>query len=113
MNREQLVAALIASRRSLGRITSTQADQTEAEGGCGVIGMAASVPVPGQHLLQALQQMRNRGNGKGGGIAVVGLDANFFGVQPTILANDYQLVVAYLVCSVRSQFEASLIVTIV
>src|SRR6266699_3601250 len=110
MNREQLVEALIASRRSLGRITSTQADQTEAEGGCGVIGMAASVPVPGRHLLQALQQMRNRGNGKGGGTAAAGLDPEFFGVQPTILENDYLLAIAYLDSSVRPQVEPTFIV---
>ena len=109
MNREQLVEALIASRRSLGRITSTQADQTEAEGGCGVIGMAASVPVPGRHLLQALQQMRNRGNGKGGGTAAAGLDPEFFGVQPTILENDYLLAIAYLDSSVRPQVESTFV----
>lgn len=109
MNREQLVAALIASRRSLGRTTSTQANQTEAEGGCGVIGMAASVPVPGRHLLQALQQMRNRGNGKGGGTAAAGLDPDFFGVQPTILENDYLLAIAYLDSSVRSQVESTFV----
>src|SRR6266571_799387 len=96
MKREQLVEAVIASRRSLEGVTSLLPSQAEAEGGCGVIGMAASVHIPGRHLLQALQQMRNRGNGKGGGIAAVGLDADFFGVQPTILANNYLLAVAYL-----------------
>src|SRR5215472_4066255 len=109
MNREQLVEALIASRRSLGRTTSTQANQAEAEGGCGVIGMAASVQVPGRHLLQALQQMRNRGNGKGGGIAAAGLDPGFFGVQPAVLENDYLLAIAYLDSSVRSQVESTFV----
>jgi len=42
-----------------------------AEGGCGVIGMAANVQVPARHMLESLTQMRNRGNGKGGGIAAV------------------------------------------
>ena len=36
------------------------------EGGCGVIGIASSEKIAGRHLLQALNQMRNRGNGKGG-----------------------------------------------
>lgn len=108
MKREQLIETLIASRRSLGGAVSIP-HQTEAEGGCGVIGMAASVPISGQHLLQALQQMRNRGNGKGGGIAAVGLDADFFGVQPMILANDYLLVVAYLDSSVRSEVESTFV----
>jgi len=109
MNRDQLVEALIASRRSLGGAASLQPGQVEAEGGCGVIGMAASVPVPARHLLQALQQMRNRGNGKGGGIAAAGLDPQFFGVQPAILENDYLLAIAYLDGSVRSQVESTFV----
>src|SRR6266700_8189242 len=109
MDREQLIEALITSRRSLEATTSNPRLQAEAEGGCGVIGMAASVPVAGRHLLQALQQMRNRGNGKGGGAAAVGLDPEFFGVQPAILSNDYLLSIAYLDGSVRPQIESALI----
>jgi glutamate synthase domain-containing protein 1/glutamate synthase domain-containing protein 3 len=109
MDRERFIEALIASRRSLGGATSTRANQAEAEGGCGVIGMAASVPVAGRHLLQALRQMRNRGNGKGGGIAAVGLEQDFFGVQPSILANDYLLAIAYLDGSVRPQVESTFV----
>src|SRR5436853_2006754 len=109
MEREQFIEALIASRRSLEAAISNQRLQAEAEGGCGVIGMAASVPVAGRHLLQALQQMRNRGNGKGGGAAAVGLDPEFFGVQPAILSNDYLLSIAYLDGSVRSQIESNFI----
>jgi hypothetical protein len=60
MDREQLIGALIASRRSLEAVATNPRLQAEAEGGCGVIGMAASVPIAGRHLLQALQQMRNR-----------------------------------------------------
>ena len=44
----------------------------ECEGGCGVIGVLASEPLPGRHLITPLAQMHNRGNGKGGGLAVVG-----------------------------------------
>src|SRR5213082_192377 len=109
MDRKQFIEALIASRRSLEAAISNPRLQAEAEGGCGVIGMAASVPVSGQHLLQALQQMRNRGNGKGGGAAIVGLDPNFFGVSPALLANDYLLAIAYLDASVRSQVETTFI----
>src|SRR6266849_10163124 len=109
MDREQLIDALIASRRSLEVVTANPRLQAEAEGGCGVIGMAASVPIAGRHLLQALQQMRNRANGKGGGAAAVGLDPEFFGVQPEILANDYLLSVAYLDRSVRPQIESTFI----
>src|SRR6266566_1848120 len=111
MNSEQLVEALIASRRSLREVASIPSRQAEAEGGCGVIGMAANVPVSGRHLLRALQQMRNRGNGKGGGAAAVGLDPEFFGVQPSILTSDYLLAVAYVDSSVRSQVESNFIGT--
>src|SRR6266700_606746 len=109
MEREQFIEALIASRRSLEAAISNPRLQAEAEGGCGVIGMAASVPVSGRHLLRALQQMRNRGNGKGGGAAAVGLDPEFFGVQSSILRSDYLLAVAYVDSSVRSQVESNFI----
>src|SRR5215467_14749044 len=109
MDREQFIEALIASRCSLEAVNSNSRLQDEAEGGCGVIGMAASVPIAGRHLLQALQQMRNRGNGKGGGAAAVGLDPDFFGVQPALLSNDYLLSIAYLDRSVRSRIESDFI----
>src|SRR5436189_5384032 len=109
MEREQFIEALIASRRSLEAAISNPRLQAECEVCCGGIGMAASVPVAGRHLLQALQQMRNRGNGKGGGAAAVGLDPEFFGVQPAILSNDYLLSIAYLDGSVRSHIESNFI----
>src|SRR5207245_6493785 len=109
MDRDQIIEALIASRRSLEAATTNPRLQAEAEGGCGVIGMAASVHIPGRHLLQALQQMRNRGNGKGGGIAAVGLDPEFFSIQPSVLANDYLLAIAYLYSSARQQVESTFI----
>ncbi len=77
----------------------------EAEGGCGVIGIASSVPVAGRHLLQALRQMRNRGNGKGGGIAAAGLRPDSFGVTPKTLSEDYLLAIAYLDPAARAEAE--------
>ena len=62
--------------RSLPKITMQEEDA--AEGGCGVVGLACEVPVAGKHLFDSLEQMRNRGNGKGGGVAMVGLDAEQF-----------------------------------
>ena len=57
--------------------------QQEAEGGCGVVGLAASAPVARiVTFFEPLQQMHNRGNGKGGGIAAVGLDPEQMGVRP-------------------------------
>ena len=79
-----------------------------AEGGCGVIGFASTVQVAGKHLLQSLSQMRNRGNGKGGGIAAVDLDPIQFGVTDDILENDYLLAMAYLDISVRKEIESIL-----
>jgi len=70
-----------------------------------VIGIAASEPVAGRHLLRALEQMRNRGNGKGGGIAAAGLDPAFFGVTPEVLAGCYLLAVAYLDPAARAEAE--------
>ncbi len=80
-----------------------------AEGGCGVIGMASNVQVAAKHMLQSLQQMRNRGNGKGGGIAAAGLVAEEFGVTQDVLENDYLLAIAYLDDSVRDELEKDFI----
>src|SRR5437660_3539922 len=49
--------------------------------------------------------MRNRGNGKGGGIAAVGLVPEQLGVSKKILEEDYILQVAYLDSSVRKKVE--------
>ncbi len=81
----------------------------ESEGGCGVIGIASSEKIPARHLLQALRQMRNRGNGKGGGIAAVGLLPEELGVTREILENDYLLTIAYLDASARPEVERAFI----
>ena len=46
-----------------------------------MLGFAANVPVSGRYLLTASKQMHNRSNGKGGGIAMVGLDPSQVGVD--------------------------------
>ncbi len=81
----------------------------EAEGGCGVIGAACTVPIEGKYLLQSLIQMRNRGNGKGGGIAAVGLDPEQLGVSRKVLDEDYLIQVAYLDPTVRAGVEEEFI----
>jgi len=68
----------------------------EAEGGCGVVGAACSEPIAGRHFLPALLQMKNRGNGKGGGIAALGLSPERLGVSKRILEEDYLIQAAYL-----------------
>ncbi|HUK50601.1 MAG TPA: hypothetical protein VLV18_06150, partial [Terriglobales bacterium] len=86
---------IIQSRKGLARGLGLARKQ-EAEGGCGVVGAACTEPIAGRHFLSALLQMKNRGNGKGGGIAALGLSAKRLGVSPEILREDYLLQVAYL-----------------
>lgn len=81
----------------------------EEEGGCGVIGFACSIPVRGYHIFEPSCQMHNRGNGKGGGIAAVGLSAEDMGVNQEILENDYLLQVALLDTEVRKYVEQEFI----
>jgi glutamate synthase domain-containing protein 1/glutamate synthase domain-containing protein 3 len=109
MNRDALVRALLRSRQPLADAGGPPRRKTDAEGGCGVIGMASSVPVAGHHLLRSLEQMRNRGNGKGGGIAAVGLDPDRFGVDEATLRNDYLLAVALLDGDARAHVEAEFV----
>ncbi len=104
-DRADRVDRLVRSRRGLVEGVPVPTRTGEAEGGCGVIGIASSARVAGRHLLQALVQMRNRGNGKGGGIAAVGLDPRFFGVSPATLEQDYLLAIAYLDPAARPSVE--------
>jgi glutamate synthase domain-containing protein 1/glutamate synthase domain-containing protein 3 len=96
--------AIIDSRKTLP-VPDTPSVKQEAEGGCGVVGLACNVPLEGKYLLQSLVQMRNRGNGKGGGIAALGLVPEQLGVSEKILREDYILQVAYLDKSARKQVE--------
>src|SRR5436309_13755578 len=96
--------AIIDSRKKL-MLPDPASVKQEAEGGCGVIGLACNVPLEGKYLLQSLVQMRNRGNGKGGGIAALGLVPEQLGVSQKILQEDYILQVAYLDRSARKQVE--------
>jgi glutamate synthase domain-containing protein 1/glutamate synthase domain-containing protein 3 len=95
--RRQEVNALLDARADLVRgPTGPGRNASEAEGGCGVLGLAANVPLPGRHLLEASCQMHNRGNGKGGGIAAAGLDPEQMKVSPEVLRSHYLLQIAYL-----------------
>jgi glutamate synthase domain-containing protein 1/glutamate synthase domain-containing protein 3 len=108
MKQQELTEKIIASRRLAGFEFNNQAQylpKAEAEGGCGVIGIACSEKIEARHLLRALVQMRNRGNGKGGGIAAVGLIPRELGVTKEILEEDYLLTVAYLDPASRQDVE--------
>ncbi len=98
------IIRLIESRKKLSP-SYNNFRKAEMEGGCGVIGVACNEKIAGKHIMQALIQMHNRGNGKGGGIAAFGLDANQLGVEQRILEEDYLIQVAYLDLTVKSQVE--------
>ncbi|MGD0384338.1 MAG: hypothetical protein ABSA77_12515, partial [Thermoguttaceae bacterium] len=81
----------------------------EAEGGCGVTGFACTTAVGGKHIYEPSIQMRNRGNGKGGGIAACGLVPEDLGVSSKVLEEDYILQVALLDPSAKEEVEKTCI----
>jgi glutamate synthase domain-containing protein 1/glutamate synthase domain-containing protein 3 len=102
----RFVDKLLASRKEVASFkTQPLSHNNEAEGGCGVIGIACSEKIRGYHLLQSLTQMRNRGNSKGGGIAAVGLIPEELGVSQEVLEKNYLLTVAYLDSGSRKEVE--------
>ena len=67
------------------------------EGGCGVIGISGTEPLEGRFIIRSCEQMQNRGNGKGGGVAAVGLFGEY--------ENHYAIHIAYLDETVRAELE--------
>jgi glutamate synthase domain-containing protein 1 len=99
MQEQHTPEKIITSRRHLVEMANklTLANPSDvAEGGCGVVGLAANFPVQGVHLVPAATQMHNRGNGKGGGIAAAGLIASELGVSEQTLQTATLLQIAYL-----------------
>jgi glutamate synthase domain-containing protein 1/glutamate synthase domain-containing protein 3 len=89
--------AILAARLRAGDQSRRPSPGKAAEeGGCGVVGFAASVPVRGRHIFEPSIQMHNRGNGKGGGIAAAGFTPEQMGVDAATLRDDYILQVALL-----------------
>jgi glutamate synthase domain-containing protein 1/glutamate synthase domain-containing protein 3 len=106
----ELSDKIVASRKELVRdLFNSPIQKSVAEGGCGVLGVACSIPIKGKYLLQPLLQMHNRGNGKGGGIAAVGLSPNQLGVSRRTLEQDYLMQVAFLDPKFRNEIEAEFI----
>jgi glutamate synthase domain-containing protein 1/glutamate synthase domain-containing protein 3 len=79
------------------------------EGGCGVVGFCCSEPVPGRHIYEPSRQMHNRGNGKGGGVAAVGLVPEQLRVSREVLDSHYLLHVAFIDTKARPEIEAQFI----
>jgi glutamate synthase domain-containing protein 1/glutamate synthase domain-containing protein 3 len=72
--RHDLTDKIINSRKSLFPLESDNyVKRKDDEGGCGVIGIISTLPVKGKNIIKPCAQMRNRGNGKGGGIAAAGI----------------------------------------
>src|SRR5688572_3481513 len=87
------------ARKSLTPLASQEwirSRKEEAEGGCGVVGLMSSLPIAGRHLFVPSMQMQNRGNGKGGGIAAIGLVSEELNVAQSLLNDDYILQLAYI-----------------
>jgi glutamate synthase domain-containing protein 1/glutamate synthase domain-containing protein 3 len=103
-----LIKNILNSRRRLAKAYPPPLSyKVEEEGGCGVTGFACSIPVSGRHIFEPSVQMHNRGNGKGGGIAAVGLSAEELGVTQEVLDTHYMLQIALLDPESRPDIETS------
>jgi glutamate synthase domain-containing protein 1/glutamate synthase domain-containing protein 3 len=100
---------ILASRGQLTQNLPRHQNKVAEEGGCGVVGFAASVPVGGRHIFEPSIQMHNRGNGKGGGIAAAGLVPEQLGIDAHTLKNDYLLQVALLDPDAEGEVEEEFI----
>jgi glutamate synthase domain-containing protein 1/glutamate synthase domain-containing protein 3 len=103
---KDIIDRILSSRGELPH-ADIPVKKSAEEGGCGVTGFISSVPVSGRHILEPSVQMHNRGNGKGGGIAAVGLSAEDLGVTQEILDSHYLLQVALLDPEARLEVEAA------
>jgi glutamate synthase domain-containing protein 1/glutamate synthase domain-containing protein 3 len=101
---ETIINRILAGRAKLPQGNVSEKKSAE-EGGCGVTGFISSVPVGGRHIFEPSVQMHNRGNGKGGGIAAVGLSAKSLGVSQDVLDAHYLLQVALLDPKIRRDVE--------
>ncbi len=104
--KEKIINNILASRGRLPHF-KTPVNKCDEEGGCGVTGFMANIPIAGKHIYEPSVQMHNRGNGKGGGIAAVGLSASDLGVPQDVLEDHYLLQVAYLDNNTISQVEST------
>jgi glutamate synthase domain-containing protein 1/glutamate synthase domain-containing protein 3 len=88
---------LLATRSQIySRAERIPISKSAEEGGCGVTGFACTVPLEGRFIYEPSIQMQNRGNGKGGGIAAVGLTPEQMGVPRDVLNDYYLLQIALL-----------------
>ncbi len=108
MSIDNITRRILDSRQHLIQdIEAPTRSHEAAEGGCGVLGLASNVPVAGRHLVEGAAQMHNRGNGKGGGIAMAGLDPVQMQVSSDTLRDAYLIQIAYLDPDARQTVEQS------
>ncbi len=94
---EDIARQLLATRSRIYRGPgSPRPAKSAEEGGCGVTGFACTVPLAGRFIYEPSAQMQNRGNGKGGGIAAVGLTPEQMGVPRAVLDEAYLLQLALI-----------------
>ncbi len=107
----QLIEQLAHSRKALADASGypQTVRKGEEEGGCGVVGFCCTQAVPGRHIYEPSKQMHNRGNGKGGGIAAVGLVPEQLGVSRQVLDEHYMLHIALLDPNARAEVEQEFI----
>lgn len=113
LSKESRAMALLRSRECLlpndKRLLMGMRSEEAEEGGCGVIGFACNIKVRGKHIFAPSLQMHNRGNGKGGGIAAVGLEASQLGVADKTLKEDFLLQIAFIEKDVVNELEREFI----
>ena len=106
----EAIQRLIRSRELVTELRPPSLKKSEGEGGCGVVGFCCSEPVPGRHIYEPSRQMHNRGNGKGGGVAAVGLIPEQLGVTGEVLDSCYMLHIAFLDPSVIPELEEKYVI---
>ncbi len=101
---------LLATRSQIYARPEPQFTSKSAEeGGCGVTGFACTVPLAGKFIYEPSVQMQNRGNGKGGGIAAVGLIPEQLGISREVLNDYYLLQIALLDPACHAELERQFI----
>ena len=100
---------LLAARSQVYGPAPFETGKSAEEGGCGVTGFACTVPVGGRFIYEPSVQMQNRGNGKGGGIAAVGMVPEQMGVSREVLSSHYLIQIALLDDKVHSELERQFI----
>jgi glutamate synthase domain-containing protein 1/glutamate synthase domain-containing protein 3 len=102
----EIAEKLLATRSQVyTRPEELSVAKSAEEGGCGVTGFACTVPLAGRFIYEPSIQMQNRGNGKGGGIAAVGLTPEQMGVSREVLDSHYLLQIALLDPACHAELE--------